>query len=128
MQRYMKRRGRRGLAWVTTGLTLWCGMAVSDPVPSAKAPEGNKGRAAYIEHGCYQCHGYDGQGGFAGVRLAPDRLSYPAFAALVRYPASVMPAYSADMLGDADLQLIHDYIVVLPKPASAAQIRALIDD
>lgn len=128
MQRYMYRLGLRNLAWVTTGLTLWCGIAASDPVPSVKAREGDEGRAAYIEHGCYQCHGYDGQGGFAGSRIAPDPLPYTAFAALVRYPANVMPAYAPEVLSDRELKQIHDYVSAIPKPASAEQVRALIDD
>lgn len=127
MERAMTRRWLWLLAVVTACLVLLIAITTLDPALVPAVADADKGRAAYVEHGCYQCHGYDGQGGFAGVRLAPDPLPYPAFAALVRYPANLMPAYSPRLLSDAQLKLIHDYVVSIPKPAPAADIRALIE-
>ena len=31
-----------------------------------------QGKALYIQHGCWGCHGYEGQGGIAGPKLSPD--------------------------------------------------------
>lgn len=41
------------------------------PVPQAGAPAGNveNGRKAFIQHGCFSCHGFSGEGG-PGARLA----------------------------------------------------------
>jgi mono/diheme cytochrome c family protein len=72
-------------------------------------------RSAYVVNGCYQCHGYAGQGG-AGARLARTAYSYEAFAALVRRPANEMPAYAPQVLNDGELRSIYDYLRSLPEP------------
>ena len=88
--------------------------------------ETGSARALYVEQGCYQCHGYDGQGGFAGPRIAPQPLPFDAFATMVRYPPNLMPAYSKAMLSDEQLALIHEYLESLPPLADEEEIRALL--
>ena len=89
--------------------------------------EAGTARAAYVENGCYQCHGYDGQGGFAGPRLAPGPLPLEAFVSLVRYPSNLMPAYSMAMLSDEQLALIHRYLQTVPAPADGEEGLACFD-
>ena len=36
------------------------------------AGSADKGKTAFAKHGCWQCHGFAGQGGVAGPKLAPD--------------------------------------------------------
>ena len=72
-------------------------------------------RSPYVANGCYQCHGYAGQGG-AGARLARTAYSFEAFAALVRRPANEMPAYAPQVLNDRALRSIYDYLRSLPEP------------
>ncbi len=72
-------------------------------------------RSPYVANGCYQCHGYAGQGG-AGARLARTPYSFEAFAALVRRPANEMPAYAPQVLDDRDLRSVYDYLRSLPEP------------
>ena len=72
-------------------------------------------RSPYVANGCYQCHGYAGQGG-AGARLARTAYSFEAFAALVRRPANEMPAYAPQVLDDGELKAIYDYLRSLPEP------------
>lgn len=43
------------------------------------------GKRLYVKDGCYECHGYAGQGG-AGARLAPKVLPAAALIAYVRHP------------------------------------------
>jgi mono/diheme cytochrome c family protein len=69
----------------------------------------------FVAYGCYQCHGYVGQGG-VGVRIAPSAYSFDAFAALVRRPANEMPAYAREVLSDADLRIIYEYVRSMPEP------------
>jgi mono/diheme cytochrome c family protein len=48
------------------------------PAPAAQAaPAGNTetGKKLYVSYGCWQCHGYEGQGGAAGPRHAPRPLA-----------------------------------------------------
>ncbi len=72
-------------------------------------------RSPYVANGCYQCHGYAGQGG-AGARLARTAYSFEAFAALVRRPANEMPAYAPQVLDDRELRSIYDFLRSLPEP------------
>ncbi|MEO8465038.1 MAG: c-type cytochrome [Gammaproteobacteria bacterium] len=84
--------------------------------PAAAAPDE---RAPYVANGCYQCHGYAGQGG-AGARLARTVYSFEAFSALVRRPANEMPAYAPQVLNDQALRSIYDYLRSLPEPPRIA--------
>ncbi len=72
------------------------------------------GYREYVENGCWQCHGFQGQG-MAGPALAPNPLPYEAFAALVRKPVNVMPAYSPALLSDEQMRRIHQYLQSIPK-------------
>ena len=56
------------------------------------AQEGNtaNGRKLYLKDGCYECHGYAGQGG-AGARLAPHVISAAALIKYVRHPRAPCP-------------------------------------
>jgi len=93
------------------------------PVASAaEDPSVARGKAIYARIGCYECHGYAGQGGAAGPRIAA-RLPYAAFAAYVRHPAREMPPYTAKVLSDADVSAIYAYVSALPKPPSPAPTR-----
>ena len=60
-----------------------------------------EGRALYESQQCWQCHGYEGQGSVAGVRIAPTLYPYEAFALLVRH-TNLMPAYSPNVLSDPE--------------------------
>jgi ubiquinol-cytochrome c reductase cytochrome c subunit len=71
------------------------------------------GYREYVENGCWQCHGFQGQG-MAGPALAPGPLPYEAFAAYVRKPAGVMPAYSPNILSEDRMKRIHAYLQALP--------------
>lgn len=71
------------------------------------------GYREYVENGCWQCHGFQGQG-MAGPALAPNPLPYEAFSALVRKPVNVMPAYSPNVLDDAKMKRIHEYLLSIP--------------
>ena len=87
----------------------------------AQAQEGG----TYLQFGCDQCHGRVGQGGSAGLRLAPDPLPYEDFADIVRRPYGVMPAYSPNVLSEADMQAIYTYLTSIPEPPALDAIPLL---
>jgi mono/diheme cytochrome c family protein len=89
----------------------------------AASPE--KGKVAFIKNGCWQCHGFEGQGGVAGKTLAPDTLPVEAFTAFVRTTNRAMPPYSEAVLSDADLADIHAYLAAIPKGPDAKSIPLL---
>jgi mono/diheme cytochrome c family protein len=82
----------------------------------ASAASADNGKRAYMQAGCWQCHGTVGQGGAAGPKIAPDPLPYEALAAFVRTTNRAMPPYREAVLSDADLADIHAYLVSIPKP------------
>ncbi len=79
------------------------------------AGSAEKGKTAYVQHGCWQCHGFAGQGGVTGPKLAPDPMPLEALSAFVRNTRGAMPPYPRAILSDADLADIHAYLQSLPK-------------
>ena len=91
----------------------------------AQTATAGNGETLYAAYGCYQCHGYQGQGGVAGPRIAPSPYPYLAFAQLVRRPANVMPAYAPSVLDDETLRVIFDYVRSVAEPPALDDIPAL---
>ncbi len=112
-------RGVLGLgpAVLVAGLVLGCGAAF--------AASAEKGKAAFIQHGCWQCHGTEGQGGQAGARLAPDPMPLETFTAFVRTSNRAMPPYPEAVLSNEDLADIHAYLETIPKQADYKDIPLL---
>ena len=79
------------------------------------AGSADKGWLAYVKHGCWQCHGFVGQGGVTGPKLAPNPMPPEALSAFVRNAAGAMPPYQKAILSDEDLADIHAYLQSLPK-------------
>jgi mono/diheme cytochrome c family protein len=89
------------------------------------AASAEKGKAAYIQHGCWQCHGFNGQGGTAGKQLAPKVMPLPAMSAFVRNSNGPMPPYGKAILSEEDLADIHAYLESQPKPRDYRSIPQL---
>ena len=96
---------------------LGFGLAALCCAASASAQDGD-GRAAFVRYGCYQCHGYEGQGE-AAPRLASRSYSSDAFATFVRRPPNEMPAYAPSVLSDATLASIYRYVQSIKEPPPA---------
>jgi mono/diheme cytochrome c family protein len=91
----------------------------------ASAASIEKGKATYVQHGCWQCHGFQAQGGVAGPKLAPDPIPAEAFTAFVRSSNRAMPPYQEAVLSDEDLADIYAYLQSIPKPADYKNIPLL---
>ena len=89
------------------------GLAISQGAALAASPD--KGKIAYVKNGCWQCHGFVGQGGIAGPKLAPDPKPLEVFSAFVRYTNGPMPPYPEAVMSNADLADIHAYLRTIPK-------------
>ena len=100
------------------------GLIATVATASAQAQSTNDGRALFIANGCYECHGYVGQGG-AAPRIAPMVYPYEAFDRLVRRPANEMPAYAPQALDDDTLRAIYGYLRSIPEPPPLADIAIL---
>ena len=104
-------------AVVAAALGVWGGAAF--------AGDATKGKATFVRVGCFECHGHQGQGGVAGLKLAPDPLPFETLVAFVRTSSGPMPSYSAKILSDDDLSDIYAYLESIPKPPDPKSIPAL---
>ncbi|HZO47122.1 MAG TPA: cytochrome c [Xanthobacteraceae bacterium] len=84
-----------------------------------------KGKQLFVKNGCWQCHGFVGQGGLAGPALTPEVMPFEAMNNFVRNSSRAMPAYPETILSNADLTEIHAYLTSLPKPADPNTIPLL---
>lgn len=115
---------------LAAGLTFAASIRAQTPAPAAQAapaPAGNAdtGKKLFVSYGCYQCHGYEGQGGAAGPRLAPRPLPLAGFSRYVRRPANQMPPYTERVVSDADLANIHAFLQSRPAPPPVQSIPLL---
>ena len=107
-----------------TFLILFVVMGVA-ALAQTKAGDAN-GKRLFERNGCYQCHGYWGQGGVAGPRLAQTRLPFAAFSAFVRNPPSgSMPPFRPKAMPDQELADVYAYVKSIPEPKSAKDIPLL---
>jgi mono/diheme cytochrome c family protein len=112
---------RLRLAALAAGLVL-------GSVPALAAGSPDKGKVAFTKHGCYQCHGFVGQGSVQtsdGKVIYKTELPLEAFVSFVRTTNRAMPPYSEKVLPNADLEDIYAYLQSLPKPADYKTIPLL---
>jgi len=79
------------------------------------AASAEKGKEAFLLHGCWQCHGYQAQGGIAGVKLAPNPIPFDTLSNFVRTTNRAMPPFGKEILSDEDLADIYAYLQSIPK-------------
>ena len=94
---------------------------------AGEAPTGNaaNGKKLFLAYGCYQCHGYEGQGASTGPRIGPPPLSLAFLISYVRHPTGQMPPYTEKVVPDQDLADIFAYLKSMPQPARASSIPLL---
>jgi mono/diheme cytochrome c family protein len=93
---------------------------------SAQAPDVKNGKRLFEVKACYQCHGWQGQGGLAGARLAQTKLTLPGFRNILRNPPpSQMPPFRAAVLTDAEVADLFAYVQLFPPPVPAEKIPLL---
>lgn len=109
------------------GLTL-AALAFSASAAMAQtAPKGDgvHGKKIFVTYGCYQCHGYQGQGTNAGNRLAPKPLPFAVVDHQLREPRGRMPAYTRKTVSDQDVADIYAYLASTPKAKTVDEIPLL---
>jgi len=95
---------------------------------AAFAASAENGKMAFVKNGCWQCHGFEGQGSVAtsnGKVIAHTELPYESFEAFVRGTNRAMPPYSETILSSADLVDIYAYVQSVPKPPEVSSIPLL---
>jgi ubiquinol-cytochrome c reductase cytochrome c subunit len=118
----------RALCVLTVALLPQATPPAQTPAATSQAtPAGNpeQGKALFVKNGCYQCHNYEGQGGAAGARLAPNPIPFRGFLAYVRAPRGDMPPYTAKVMSDQDFADIYAYLQSRPRPPAVQSIPLL---
>ena len=85
----------------------------------------DNGKRLFVKLGCYTCHGYQGQGGAAGAKLAPRPIAAAALIAYVRHPAGSMPPFTNKVASDAELTDIRAFLASVPAPPALKDIPLL---
>jgi mono/diheme cytochrome c family protein len=105
-------------------LTAAAAFFVAAPVP-AQAASAEHGREVFMQKGCWECHGTQGQGAVTGPRLAPNPLPFETLSAFVRSSSRAMPPYREAVLSDADLADLYAYLQSVPAPKDVKDIPLL---
>jgi mono/diheme cytochrome c family protein len=95
---------------------------------AALAASADNGKKAFVKNGCWQCHGFEGQGSVAtsnGKVIAHTELPLESFEAFVRSTNRAMPPYSEAILSSADLADIYAFLQSVPKPKDVGSIPLL---
>jgi len=98
-------------------------------IAAAQNANGNieNGKRLFLRDGCWECHGYAGQGGRDGARLAATALNAQGLIRYVRRPTGAMPAFVEKVISDQELTDIWAYLKSLPAPKPAKDIPLLND-
>jgi mono/diheme cytochrome c family protein len=99
------------------------GMVLGNAAGFAASAE--KGKQAFLKHGCWQCHGERGQGGIAGKTLAPNPMPFETLASFVRTTDRAMPPFREEILSNDDLADIYAYLQSIPKTPDPKSIPLL---
>ena len=98
-------------------------------VKQEPATSGNSsnGQRLFVRDGCYECHGYLGQGSTStgGTRLGPPQIPLSAFVSYVREPTGQMPPYTAKVISNEDLAEIYNFLKSVPPPPTLKSISIL---
>ena len=129
-----------GFAWASAVVLAWgvpIAVAAQQAAPAqqqqnaapqnANAPQGNaaNGRKLFVSFGCYQCHGYEAQGGSAGPRLAPRPIPQAQLMKYVRHPTGEMPPFTEKTVKDAELNDIYAFLRAQPPAPDVDKIPLL---
>lgn len=93
--------------------------------------DAQKGKIAFVKHGCWQCHDFNGQGSIAtsnGAVIARTALPLDSFIAFVRTTSGQMPPFRAPIVSDEELTDIYAYLQSLPEPKAVSDIPLLNND
>lgn len=111
---------------VATALAAMIAVSFGVPALAQGTPSGNaaNGKKLFETIGCFECHGWAGQGGAAGPKLI-EPPPFPAFILQLRTPRQVMPPYTEKVLTDQQVADIYAHVSSFPKPPDPASIPVL---
>ena len=87
----------------------------------------DNGKRLFQSKGCWECHGFAGQGGRDGARIGATSLTLQGVIRYVRKPAGAMPALTDKVITYQELTDIYAYLKSLP-PVKAAKDVPLLNE
>ncbi len=107
--------------------TFFLGLILAGVACAQSKAGGNAqaGKSLFAAKGCYQCHGYLGQGGAAGPRVGRIAFNLAAFQRYVRKPIGNMPPYTTKVMTDGELADVYAYLQSIPAPTPRKDIPML---
>jgi mono/diheme cytochrome c family protein len=98
--------------------------AKTQPSSSTNAKNGQR---LFTSYGCYECHGFQGQGSAqtGGSRLGPPQIPLSAFVSYVRQPTGQMPPYNAKTVSNGELEDMYAFLQSVPQPPPSKSISLL---
>jgi mono/diheme cytochrome c family protein len=94
---------------------------------STSSGNADNGKHLFQSKGCWECHGFAGQGGRDGARIGATSLTLQGVIRYVRKPAGAMPAFTDKVITDQELTDIYAYLKSLP-PVKAAKDVPLLNE
>src|SRR3977135_1550447 len=109
---------------ILIGLLAVGGVLAQNPSAASSV----NGKRLFEVKACYECHGWRGQGGLAGARLAQTKLNLQGFRHIrPNPPPSNMPPYRAAVLTDQEVADLFAYVLSFPAPEPVERIPLLKD-
>ena len=106
--RYALSIGAIGLVLVSCGGS---GDDNTDSDGDGGAPAANEAQTIFIEQGCAECHGDEGEGTDQGSSIAGTRMIPQAFETRIRNGrGAAMPAYTEEQVSAEDIQLLYEWL------------------
>jgi len=105
------------------------GAALIAGIAAGQTGNGNatNGKRLFVRDGCWECHGYAGQGSRDGARIANTALNAQGLIRYVRKPTGAMPAFTDKVITDQELTDVWAYLKSMP-PAKAVKDIPLLNE
>jgi mono/diheme cytochrome c family protein len=127
---------------VGCGVTFaWLALFGHAAEPDSQSGDPARGKQLYYAHGCYECHGFNGETGArnlvgTGSPIVQDRDTFIAFLRLranvaPMVPSASMPSFPPSTLSDAQARDIFAYVRTFvlhaPDPKQISTLQKIID-
>jgi mono/diheme cytochrome c family protein len=107
------------------GFTLIAVLVGMAQAPGGHAGDASNGQRLFVKDSCYFCHGFGGQGGRDGARIAATPLNAQGLIRYLRRPSGAMPAFTAKVVSDQEVMDILAFLKALPPARPVSDIPLL---
>jgi mono/diheme cytochrome c family protein len=99
---------------------------IASPALAQQGGDAKNGEKHFLSDGCYQCHGYAGQGATqTGPRISRTALTFDQFLNQLRHPANAMAPYEEPIMPEKTAADIYAYLKAMPEPPDPKSLQLL---